>query len=79
MYMDNLKELSCTEIIERKDKYIARLNDLMRKIEMYLEGNRDEPEYKIRHEYAALKKEIKEEAIYLKKNWHYCIFSFTRS
>lgn len=65
--MVDLKNMSAEDILKRKDFYVERLNQLAEKISIYLTGNHAELRGCIIEEYAALKKEIGEEAKYLKR------------
>lgn len=66
--MVNLKKMSLTEILERKNDYSTRFESLEHDISLYLNNKGDKNlKEKIRSEYSALKKEIREEASYLNK------------
>lgn len=65
--MVDLKSMSNEEILKRKDFYVKRLEHLKEEISMYLSGEHKELGECIKEEYTALKREIREEANYLKK------------
>lgn len=66
--MVDLKKMTVSEIVSRKDAYIKRLRNLEKNIDQYLSHGETELQDVIREEYKSLKNEICEEARYLDKN-----------
>lgn len=61
----NLNEFTEEEIIERKEKFLKRLDKLMSNISDYLKNHNSELGYRIIEEYKSIKEEIREEAKFL--------------
>lgn len=66
--MVDLKKMTASEIISRKESYIERLKNLEKNIDRYLSYGETELQDVIREEYKSLKNEIREEAQYLDKS-----------